>query len=402
MKVYLDYNATTPLADEARIAMEPYLNGKFGNPSSLHWAGQEARKGLDEARAEVAKIFHVGEGEIYFTSGGTEAANLALNGILMTRKYRLLSGKPHVIASPIEHHSVLEPIQVLEKRGELSVSWLTVDAAGQIDPDEVRKLIHPETALIAMMFANNEIGNIYPITAVGRIAREHKIPFFCDGVQAVGKLPIDLTLLPIDLFSFSAHKFYGPKGVGGLFARKGTRLESLLVGGSQERGKRGGTENLAGIVGLAGALKKVYGELEIEMRREAGLRDRLQEMLLCIPGAKVYGDPQSRVGNTLSIGFEGIASEMILVAMDREGIAASNGAACVSGALEPSHVLLAMGCSQLEAKGAVRFSIGRETTEEEIEYVGKILPNVVNRLRNHVGFTPRDSATLGGSGETSA
>lgn len=381
MRVYLDYNATTPLAEEAQVAMGPYLKDRFGNPSSLHWAGQEARKGLDQARADVANLFHVQEEKIYFTSSGTEAANLAIYGLL-TRRYRLSSGQRfHIIASPVEHHAVLEPIRLLEKRGEATVSWLSVDSEGRIDPDQLKTLICPETSLIAVMFANNEIGNIYPVTAIGRIAREHRIPFFCDAVQAVGKLPIDLSLLPIDLMSFSAHKFYGPKGIGGLFVRKGTLFDSLIVGGSQERGKRGGTENLAGIVGLAAALQKAYGDLETETRREADLRDRLQARILEIPDVRIYGDSDGRIGNTLNVGFEGIESELILVALDREGIAASNGSACVSGALEPSHVLLAMGCSPAEAKGAIRFSLGRGTTADEIDHVGSVLPEIVQRLR---------------------
>ncbi len=356
--------------------MAPYLAETFGNPSSIHWAGQTARKGLDDARTNVARIFNVSTDEIVFTSGGTEAANLAIVGLLQNR-----SGKSHVIASSVEHHCVLGPLNRMESAGEIEVSWLPVDGMGRIEPEEVRRAIRPDTGLIAVMFANNEIGNIYPVAAIGRIAREAKVPFFCDGVQAAGKLPLDLKLLPVDLLSFSSHKFYGPKGVGGLFVRNGSKLAPLIAGGSQEMGRRGGTENLPGIIGLAAALEKSYRELETEGRREQVLRDRLQQGVLDIPGSRIHGDPDHRLPNTLNVGFEGIDSETVLVALDREGVACSSGSACASGTIEPSHVLLAIGFSPREARGAVRFSLGRRTTEQEIDQTGQRLRKIVSRLR---------------------
>ena len=374
-RIYLDHNASTPVCPEARGAMITALD-QIGNPSSIHWAGQAARKALDDARAKVARIFNVTPGEILFTSGGTEAANLAIKGILGNR-----TGKSHVIASSVEHHCVLDPLRSLERSGAIEVTWLPVDKLGRIGPEEIRRAIRPATRLICMMFANNETGNIHPIAAIGRIAREAGVPFFCDGVQATGKLPIDLKLLPVDLFSFSAHKFYGPKGVGGLFVRKGLRLASLIAGGGQEMGRRGGTENLPGIIALAAALERSYRDLEAEMRRGALLRDRLQQGVLDIPGSRIHGDPDHRLPNTLNCGFEGIDSETILVALDREGVAASSGSACTSGTIEPSHVLIAMGIGLREARGAVRFSLGKGTTGQEIEELTGRLPEIVERLR---------------------
>lgn len=389
-RIYLDYNATTPLCAEAREAMIQYLDRIYGNPSSLHWAGQQARKGLDQARAEVAKLFGVSHETIFFTSGGTEAANLAIHGILLAMGDATGGGPgrvtrwqiPHIVASSVEHHSVLEPLQSLQSRGEIEIDWIPVDSLGGIDPEEIAKKIRPETVLVAMMFANNETGNIYPVNAVGEIARKHEVPFFSDGVQVAGKLPINLEKLPIDLFSFSAHKFGGPKGVGGLYIRKGLKISPLIEGGGQEGKRRGGTENVAGIIGLAAALKKSYSDCEREVRALASLRNRLQEAVLDIPGSRLHGDPDHRLANTLNVGFQGIDSEILLILLDQEGIAASNGAACSSGTLEPSHVLIAQGLSTKEARGAVRFSLGRETTNEEIETVSRVLPGIVDRLRS--------------------
>ncbi|MBI4196313.1 MAG: cysteine desulfurase [Deltaproteobacteria bacterium] len=375
-KVYLDYNATTPLDLRVKQVIDRFLVNSYGNPSSLHWAGAEARKGIDEAHSIVAGSFGVSPDEIVFTSGGTESANLAIHGILGN-----LQKSGHVITSSVEHHAVLEPLQTLAQIGRIELSHLRVDTKGRLNPDDVVRLIREETALIAVMYANNETGNLFPIETIGRIARERKIPFFCDGVQVAGKRAINLGRLPVDLFSFSAHKFYGPKGVGGLYVRKGLKLKPLIEGGAQEMKRRGGTENVAGIIGLAQALKVSLEEMEREKARLKRLRDLLEERIRSIPGACIYGDLENRLENTTFAGFDRIDSETILIALDRHGIAASNGAACSSGTLEPSHVLMAMGFSEREAKGAVRFSVGRFTTEEEIHTVGEKLPEIVSHLR---------------------
>lgn len=374
-KIYLDYNATTPVDPAVREAMLPYLGEEFGNPSSLHWAGARAKKALEESREKIARSLQCRPEEIYFTSGGTESVNLAIKGAI--------SEGSHIITTQIEHKAVLESIEEIEGEGKVEVTRLGVDSSGDLDLEELKNAIRENTVLISVMFVNNEIGNIYPVAAVGRICRERGILFHTDAVQALGKLPIDLFLLPIDLMSFSAHKIYGPKGVGALYIRKGVKIRPLLHGGAQEMEKRGGTENLSGIVGFGEAIAKVQKDLDHEAERLRHLRDRLQNQLLAtVPGTHIHGNPDHRVANTLNLSFEGIASETILVALDREGIAVSSGSACASGALEPSHVLLAMGVSPGEAKGAVRFSLGRGTTENDIDYVVQKMPKIVERLRS--------------------
>lgn len=383
-RVYLDYNATTPVDPAVREVMLPYLGEEYGNPSSLHWAGARARKGLEEAREKVAKNLHCEPREIVFTSGGTESINLAIKGLLATKRYQVPSGRgvPHLVTTPIEHQAVLQSVESLEKEGWIEVTRLAVDSKGDIDLEELRGSIRENTVLISLMFVNNETGNIYPISSIGRLARERGVIFHTDAVQAVGKLPIDLSRLPIDLFSFSSHKIYGPKGVGALYIRKGVKVAPLIHGGAQELEKRGGIENLPGIVGFGEAMERIHKDLEQESARLAGLRDRLQRGLVeLLPGIRIHGDEDHRVSNTLHVSFEGITSETILVALDREGIAVSSGSACASGALEPSHVLMAMGISKGEAKGAVRFSLGRGTTEEDIAYTLEKMPEIVKRLR---------------------
>ncbi len=375
-KVYLDYNATTPVDPSVREAMLPFLGEEYGNPSSLHWVGARARKALEESREKIARHVSCLPEEIFFTSGGTESINLAIKGTISKAK------KEHVITSQIEHKAVLESIEDLEKGGRIDVTRLGADQKGDINLDSLREAIHEKTVLISIMFVNNEIGNIYPVEAIGRIARERGIPFHTDAVQAVGKLPIDLSKLSIDLLSFSAHKIYGPKGVGALFVRKGVKIGRILHGGAQEMEKRGGTENLPGIVGLAEAMERMHRDFEEESQRLASLREMMEKGLLgTISGVHIHGNEKWRIPNTLNVTFEGITNETILVALDREGIAVSSGSACASGAIEPSHVLLAMGVSREEAKGAVRFSLGRGTSEHDIDFVLKRLPGIVERIR---------------------
>lgn len=373
-KIYLDYNATTPVDPAVREAILPYLGEEFGNPSSMHWAGARAKKAMEEAREKIAHSLSCKPEEVYFTSGGTESVNLAIKGVIFEGS--------HIITTQIEHKAVLESVEELEGEGKIEVTRLEVDSSGDLDLEELKRAIRENTVLISVMFVNNEIGNIYPIAAVGRIARERGILFHTDAVQALGKLPIDLSLLPIDLISFSAHKIYGPKGVGALYIRKGVKIRPLLHGGAQEMEKRGGTENLPGIVGFGEAVRKIHEGLDTESERLRRLRDRLQNQLAAsVPGTKIHGNPDHRVANTLNVSFEGIESELILIALDREGIAVSSGSACASGAVEPSHVLLAMGVNPKEAKGAVRFSLGRGTTENDIDYVLQKMPEIVKRLR---------------------
>ncbi len=381
-RVYLDYNASTPVDPRVRESMLPYLGEEYGNASSLHWAGARARAVVEESRETVAHSLACDSREIIFTSGGTESDNLAIQGVVQ-RAYRERSRRPvHVITSQVEHQAVLQTLDGLEKLGLAESTRVGVDAYGDIDLDEIRKAVRPETVLISLMFVNNETGAIYPIEAVGRIARERNILFHTDAVQAVGKLPVNLGRLTVDLLSLSGHKIYGPKGVGALFVRKGVPISPLVHGGAQEMEKRGGTENLPGAVGLAEAMRRVHDDLEEEAGRLKGLRDLLQNQLLArVPGTRIHGNPDHRVSGTLQVTFEGVTSETILVALDREGIAVSSGSACASGAVEPSHVLMAMGLSPREAKGAVRFSLGRGTSVHDIEYALDKIRGVVERLR---------------------
>jgi cysteine desulfurase len=360
--VYLDYNATTPVAPQVRDAMLPFLEGEYGNPSSLHRFGARAKTALEESREKIASYLHCQPDEIVFTSGGTESNNLALKGV---------AGP--VITSSVEHHSVLDAVKATR---------VSVDRSGDLNLEELKTLIQKETALVSVMFANNETGTISPVTAVGRIAREKKVLFHCDAVQALGKLPIDLSKLPVDMMSFSAHKIYGPKGVGALYVRRGVSFSSLIHGGPQEMEKRGGTENLPGIVGFATAVELVHRDLESEMERLGRLRDRLQSGLLeKVPGIHFHGNERFRVANTLNLSFDGVRSDTLLITLDREGIAASSGSACASGAIEPSHVLQAMGLPEGEVKGAVRFSLGRGTNDDDIEFVIEQLSKIIVRLR---------------------
>ncbi len=381
-KVYLDYNATTPVLPEVREAMLPFLDEEFGNPSSLHRWGARARKALEETREKMASGLACDRRELLFTGGGTESVNLALKGTVLFHYYEKGIRPVHVITTTIEHKAVLKSLEELEQFGLAEVTRIGVDGTGALCWEDLERSIRSNTVLISVMWVNNETGGILPVERVASLAHGKGILFHTDATQAVGKIRIDCSRLPVDLLSFAAHKFYGPKGVGGLFVRQGVRMIPLIRGGGQELERRGGTENLPGIIGMGAAWEAVHRDLERESSRVGGLRDRLEERLRRTVGRlRIYGDPLHRVGNTLKVSFEGVTSETILVALDREGIAVSSGSACASGAINPSHVLLAMGVDPKEAKGAVRFSLGRGTTEEEIDYVLEKLPPIVERLR---------------------
>jgi cysteine desulfurase len=367
-------------------AMLPYFAGTFGNASSIHSAGQHARAAVDAARESVASLIGAKPAEIVFTSGGTEADNLALFGIVAA------SAKPrkHVITTSIEHHAVLNSCQHFETQG-IEVSYVPVGSDGVVDPADVRRALTPGTILISVMHANNEIGTIQPIEEIGRVAAEADVYFHCDAVQSAGKLPLDVNRLGVDLLSLSAHKIYGPKGVGALYVRSGTELAPQFFGGHHERDRRPGTENVAGIVGFGKAAELARALLNEDVARIGALRDRLENTLLdSISMIRVNGDRARRVANTTNLTFTGAGGEALVIALDLQGIACSTGAACSSGAVEPSHVLTAIGLSHDEARSSLRFSLGRPTTAEEIDEVVAIIPGVVERLR---ALSPLSAAT---------
>ena len=375
--IYMDYNATTPIDERVLSAMLPYLKEEFGNPSSIYSLAQRARRAVEEAREKLAKLLNADPKEIIFTSGGTESDNFAIKGIAYANQDK---GK-HIITSQIEHHAVLNTCKFLEKQG-FHITYLPVDRYGVVDLDALEKSITPQTILISIMFANNEVGTIQPIKKIGEIAKRHGVYFHTDAVQAVGKIPIDVKELGIDLLSLSAHKFYGPKGVGALYVRKGVKMSSFIQGGEQERGRRGGTENVAGIVGLGKAAEIAQEEMAEEEKRVRALRDELERRLLeRIPEVVLNGHPQNRLYNTLSICVKYVEGESMLLNLDREGICASSGSACTSGSLEPSHVLLAMGVPPEIAHGSLRFSLGKFNREEDVERVSEVLPSIVEELR---------------------
>ena len=375
--IYMDHNATTPIDERVLSAMLPYLKEEFGNPSSIYLLAQRARRAVEEAREKLAKLLNADPKEIIFTSGGTESDNFAIKGIAYANQAK---GK-HIITSQIEHHAVLNTCKFLEKQG-FQITYLPVDRYGVVDLDALEKSITPQTILISIMFANNEVGTIQPIKKIGEIARRHGVYFHTDAVQAVGKIPIDVKELGIDLLSLSAHKFYGPKGVGALYVRKGVKISSFIQGGEQEKGRRGGTENVAGIVGLGKAAEIAQEEMVEEEKRVRALRDELERRLLeRIPEVVLNGHPQNRLYNTLSICVKYVEGESMLINLDREGICASSGSACTSGSLEPSHVLLAMGVPPEVAHGSLRFSLGKFNKEEDVERVSEVLPSIVEELR---------------------
>jgi len=376
-RVYLDHNATTPVEREVLEAMLPYLTQDFGNASSIHSFGQSARRAVERARESVAALIGARPQEIVFTSGGTESDNHAVFGALGAAR----SQTRHVITSPVEHEAVLNACQELEKRG-VAVTYIPVDGNGLVDPGAVRRAIRPETVLISVMHANNELGTIQPTEGIGKIAAESKILLHTDAVQSAGKIPIDVATLGVHLLSLSGHKFYAPKGVGALYIRRGTRLKQFLYGGHHQRGHRPGTENVAGIVGLGVAAELARKCLAEDGARIAALRDRLEEGLLArVPGARVNGCNAPRTPNTANVTFPGIEGEALVIALDLKGLACSTGAACSSGAVEPSHVLTALGMPAAEARATLRFSLGRHTTAEEIDFALSVVPAAVEKLR---------------------
>ena len=376
-RIYLDYAATTPVHPEVVNAMLPYFSEVFGNPSSLHACGQEAKGAMEEARAKIASTIGAQDGEIVFTSGGTEADNYALKGVAYANE----SKGNHIITSSIEHHAVLETARFLERKG-FKVTYLSVDRYGMVDPDEVKKSITEKTILISVMHANNEIGTIQPIAEIGKIAREAGVYFHTDAVQTVGHLPVDVDELEVDLLSISAHKLYGPKGIGALYIRKGTRLVSFIHGGEQERQRRASTENVPGIVGLGIAIELACQEMGEEAERLIYLRDKLiKELLEQIKHARLNGHPQERLPNNANITIDFAEGEAMCLNLDLEGICVSTGSACSSSSLEPSHVFLAMGLPQEQAHSSLRFTMGKWTTEEDVIRVVETLPKIVARLR---------------------
>lgn len=378
-RIYLDHNATTPVHPEVKEAMLPYYEELFGNASSVHSYGREAREAIDVAREQVAELIGVSSPtEIVFTSGGTESDNHAIKGTALSKVDR--KGN-HIIISPIEHHAVYNTCEYLEKRG-FEVTHLQVDKYGVIDLQNLEDSIKETTILISVMHANNEVGTIQPLAEVGRIAKERGILLHTDAVQSVGKIPVNVDELGVDLLSLSAHKIYGPKGIGALYIRKGTRIDSLLHGGHHERNRRAGTENVPGIVGLGKAAE--IAKKEMESNREhlwkltEKLRAGIQEKIEFV---RQNGPPEKRLPNTLNFSFEFVEGEALILSLDMQGICVSTGSACTSGSLEPSHVLTAIGLSPEIAHGSVRISLGRDNTAEEIDYVLEAIPNVVNRLR---------------------
>ena len=378
MRVYLDHNATTPLHPEVLAAMTPYLTERFGNPSSLHAWGQEARQALERARATIARALGVGDKDtIVFTAGGTEADNLALVGVAAAQEKR---GR-HVIISAVEHHAVLNAALHLARQG-FEVTRLPVDGQGLLDPDEVRRAIRPDTILVSLIHGNNETGVLFPIARAGRICREHGVIFHADAVQSFGKLPLDVEPLHVDLLSVSGHKIHGPKVIGALSIRRGTQMQPLIHGGAQERSRRAGTENVAGAVGLARATELMLQDQEGAAKRLADLRDRLElGLMAALPGVLRNGHPTERLPHTANLAFAGAEAESLILALDLSGVGVSSGAACSSGSLEPSHVLAAMGLPRERVESSVRFSLGRGTTPEEIARVLEILPPIVERMR---------------------
>ncbi len=381
MKIYADNAATTKMSRTAIEAMLPYLDEIYGNPSSLYSDGQRAKEAIEAAREEIAKVINADPREIIFTSGGSEADNQAiLSAAAIGRK----SGKLHIISTSIEHHAVLHTLKKLEKEG-FQITLLPAHENGIVRTHELEAAIREDTCLVTVMTANNEIGTIQPIREIGEICRKHKIPFHTDAVQAMGHIKVDVVGDNIDMLSASAHKFHGPKGVGFLYVKKGIRPSSLIEGGAQERGRRAGTENVAGIVAMAAALKESVDHMESSAAKLTSIRDRLIEGLSKIPHSALNGDREKRLPSNVSFCFEGIEGEALLLLLDDKGIAASSGSACTSGSLDPSHVLLAIGRVHDVAHGSLRLTPGEDTTDEEVEYIIRSVKEVVDYLR---GFSP--------------
>ena len=374
-RVYLDHNASTPVHPDALAAMLPYFSERFGNPSSIHGFGREARDAVEAARDTIAGFLGVEPEEIVFTSGGTESDNLAIKGIAAAHP------GGHIVTSVVEHHAVLRTCQALEKAGH-PVTYVRVDGDGLVDPDDVRRALRPDTILVSIQGANSEVGTVMPVEEIGRIAGERGIPFHVDGVQTFGKLPVTVREWGIALFSMSSHKIYGPKGVGALHIRRGTRMLSVQHGGDHERRRRAGTENVPAIVGFGAAVALRARAMHEEARRVAALRDRLWDGLrAAIPDLRLNGHPARRLPGTLNVSVRGIEAESLILALDLKGIGVSAGSACTSGSVEPSYVLTAMGIPAEWSLGAIRCSLGSGTTVEDVDYVLEVLPAVVRRIR---------------------
>lgn len=375
--IYLDNAGTTKMSESVKQSMLPYFDEIYGNASSLHSLGQKAKEELDKARATVASCLNASADEIYFTSGGSESDNWAIQTIC---KYGEMKGKKHIITSAFEHHAVLNTLSEMEKRG-FEITKLPVYENGIVKIEDLKNALRDDTCLVTIMFANNEIGTLQPIKEIGEICRKRGVIFHTDAVQAVGHIQIDVKEMNIDMLSISAHKFHGPKGIGALYCRKGVPLFNLVFGGGQERTKRAGTENLASIVGMATALKEANEEIETSSKQMAYLRDKLFNELSKIPHSKINGDREKRLPNNFNMCFEGIEGESLLLLLDDEGICASSGSACTSGSLDPSHVLLAIGLPHEVAHGSLRLTLSKYTTEEEIDKVIEIVPKIVEYLR---------------------
>lgn len=375
-RVYLDHNASTPVHPDVVAAMLPYFSETFGNPSSVHAFGREAREGLDTARERIADFLKVKPDEIVFTSGGTESDNFGIKGLAAAR------GRGHIITSRIEHHAVLRTCETLETQG-FSVTYVPVDATGMVDPDEVRRALRADTFAISIMHANSEVGTLQPVREIGAIAREHGAAFHVDAVQTFGKIDIDVHAFGIDVLAFSGHKIYGPKGVAGAYVRKGTKMASVQHGGDHERRRRAGTENVSGIVGLGKAVEIRQREMHAEAARLSALRDRMWTGIQArVPDVRLNGHPTERLPGTANLSYRGVESESIVLGLDLKGIGVSAGSACTSGSVEPSYVLVAMGVPLEWAMGAVRSSLGRSTTAEDIDYVVESVEPIVRKLRS--------------------
>lgn len=375
--IYTDNAATTPVSKEVFAAMEPFFQENFGNPSSLYSTGRRARKALETARESAAACLNAATDELFFTSGGSESDNWALKGIAFSGKAK---GKTHLITTKFEHHAVLHACRFLESEG-FEVTYLDVHENGIILPDELEAAIRPDTALVSIMFANNEIGTVQPVRKIGEICRRHGVLFHTDAVQAAGTLPIDLKNLKIDLLSLSAHKFYGPKGTGILYIRKGTDFANLIDGGAQERSRRAGTENVAGAVGLAVALKAACENREGNAARLTSLRNKLTEGLLKIKGSRLNGDRIHRLPGNVNIAFDEVDGETLVLMLDQAGICASSGSACTAGSSDPSHVLCAIGLPPKLAAGSLRLTLGAQNTEEDVDAILEVLPGMIEKLR---------------------
>ena len=378
MFVYADNAATTGVSKAALEAMLPYLTEQYGNPSSLYAFGQKAKEAIEQARADVAACLNAEPREIYFTSGGSEADNQA---IVSAARNGAKKGKKHLISTKFEHHAVLHTLKRLEKEG-FEVTLIDVNADGVVRVEDLEAAIRPDTALVTVMFANNEIGTVQPIAEIGALCREKKIPFHTDAVQAAGHIPLDVKALNVDMLSISGHKFHAPKGVGALYVKKGVLISNLIDGGAQERGKRAGTENVAGIVAMAAALKESVAHMEENTAKIVPMRDRLFEELSKIPHSKINGSLEKHVPGTVNMCFEGIEGESLLLLLDDEGICASSGSACTSGSLDPSHVLLAIGLPHEVAHGSLCLSLSEYNSMEDVEHIIRVVPRVVDYLRN--------------------